>query len=85
MYSACVAIWAPASHKHRHPLPLVCFPRRFGRHVNTALPLLVTQCDKAAEGDDELRELCLQALETFVLRCPLDCRPHLGKADTVSL
>ncbi len=33
---------------------------RFGRHLSTAVPLVVSHCDKAAEGDDELREHCLQ-------------------------
>jgi len=50
---------------------------RFGRHLGAALPLVVAQCEGAAEGDDELRELCLQALEGFVVRCPHDARGHL--------
>lgn len=33
---------------------------RFGRHLAVAVPLMVSQCEGAAEGDDELRELCLQ-------------------------
>ncbi|KAG2500009.1 hypothetical protein HYH03_002291 [Edaphochlamys debaryana] len=50
---------------------------RFGRYLGTAVPLAVQHCDRAAEGDDELREHCLQALEGFVLRCPHDTRPHM--------
>ncbi|KAG2450178.1 hypothetical protein HYH02_000280 [Chlamydomonas schloesseri] len=50
---------------------------RFGRYLAVAVPLAVSHCDKAAEGDDELREHCLQALEGFVLRCPHDTRPLL--------
>ncbi|GFR41084.1 hypothetical protein Agub_g1724, partial [Astrephomene gubernaculifera] len=50
---------------------------RFGRYLGTAVPLAIRHCDNAAEGDDELREHCLQALEGFVLRCPHDTRPSL--------
>eukprot|EP00195_Chlamydomonas_chlamydogama_P007020 CAMPEP_0202892974 /NCGR_PEP_ID=MMETSP1392-20130828/2632_1 /ASSEMBLY_ACC=CAM_ASM_000868 /TAXON_ID=225041 /ORGANISM="Chlamydomonas chlamydogama, Strain SAG 11-48b" /LENGTH=1235 /DNA_ID=CAMNT_0049577131 /DNA_START=157 /DNA_END=3864 /DNA_ORIENTATION=- len=50
---------------------------RFGRHLSTAVPLVMSYCDNAAEGDDELREYSLQALESFVMRCPHDSRPLL--------
>ncbi|KXZ56874.1 hypothetical protein GPECTOR_1g789 [Gonium pectorale] len=50
---------------------------RFGRYLGTAVPLAISHANKAAEGDDELREHCLQALEGFVLRCPHDTRPQL--------
>jgi hypothetical protein len=33
---------------------------RFGRYLNDAVPLVVRHCDQAGEGDDELREYCLQ-------------------------
>lgn len=36
---------------------------RFGRYLSTAVPLAISHCDKAAEGDDELREHCLQVRE----------------------
>ena len=32
---------------------------------------------EAGEGDDELREFSLQALEAFLLRCPQDAKEHL--------
>eukprot|EP00798_Chlamydomonas_sp_ICE-L_P008749 gene8749-33610_t len=53
---------------------------RFGKHLGVALPLIVKHCDAAAaaEGDDELRENCLQALESFIHKCPHDARPHLS-------
>lgn len=41
---------------------------RLGPHLPAALPLLLQHCDAAGEGDEELREHCLQALESFVLR-----------------
>ncbi len=41
---------------------------RFGRHLAVAVPLVIRYCGEAKEGDDELREFCLQALESFVLR-----------------
>ena len=42
-----------------------------------AVPLCVRYLAAAGEGDDETREQCLAALETFVLRCPRDARPHV--------
>jgi hypothetical protein len=33
---------------------------RFGPHLDTAVPLMIQFADKATEGDDELREQCLQ-------------------------
>lgn len=33
---------------------------RFGKHLDVTVPLVTSYCDAAAEGDDELRELCLQ-------------------------
>uniref|UniRef100_A0A383VAE3 TATA-binding protein interacting (TIP20) domain-containing protein n=1 Tax=Tetradesmus obliquus TaxID=3088 RepID=A0A383VAE3_TETOB len=50
---------------------------RFGRHLTEAVPLMVQYGQKAAEGDDELREYALQALESFVSRSPADARPFL--------
>jgi cullin-associated NEDD8-dissociated protein 1 len=41
------------------------------------VPLVVTQCRAAQEGDDEMRESSLQALEAFVLRSPHDAKRHL--------
>ncbi|KAK9816878.1 hypothetical protein WJX72_006469 [[Myrmecia] bisecta] len=50
---------------------------RFGGRLGRAVPLAVRYCKHAGESDDELRELCLQALESFVLRSPHDAKPHL--------
>jgi hypothetical protein len=33
---------------------------RFGPHMGSAVPLMIQFADKAPEGDDELREQCLQ-------------------------
>eukprot|EP01018_Ginkgo_biloba_P019172 Gb_04165 [translate_table: standard] len=45
---------------------------RFGPHLNETVPLLINYCRNASEADEELREYSLQALESFVLRCPRD-------------
>jgi len=45
--------------------------------VGHAIPLVVESWHSAPEMDDELRELCLAALEGFVLRCPQASRGHL--------
>ncbi|EFJ52089.1 hypothetical protein VOLCADRAFT_79240 [Volvox carteri f. nagariensis] len=58
---------------------------RFGRYLATAVPLAISHCNKATEGDDELREHCLQALEGFVLRCPHDTRSQLDAVQAAAL
>jgi len=50
---------------------------RFGPHLAAAVPLAIAHCDRAGEGDDEMREACLQALEGFATHCAADARPHL--------
>ncbi|KAF8067210.1 CAND1 [Scenedesmus sp. PABB004] len=50
---------------------------RFGRHLSRAVPLMLAANKAAAEGEDELREYALQALESFVSRSPNDARPFL--------
>jgi cullin-associated NEDD8-dissociated protein 1 len=52
---------------------------RFGPHLNEVVPLLISYCENASENDDELRENSLQALESFVLRCPRNVSEHTGK------
>eukprot|EP00879_Flechtneria_rotunda_P007662 GHRR01008035.1.p1 GENE.GHRR01008035.1~~GHRR01008035.1.p1 ORF type:complete len:648 (+),score=253.35 GHRR01008035.1:1250-3193(+) len=52
---------------------------RFGRHFQAAVPLVIKYAQQAAEGDDELREFALQALESFVARSPGDARPYLDQ------
>ncbi|CAM0946643.1 unnamed protein product [Alopecurus aequalis] len=49
---------------------------RFGPHLGEAVPLLISYCTNASENDEELREYSLQALESFVLRCPRDISPY---------
>ncbi|XP_038681962.1 cullin-associated NEDD8-dissociated protein 1-like isoform X2 [Tripterygium wilfordii] len=45
---------------------------RFGPHLGDTVPLLISYCTSASENDEELREYSLQAIESFLLRCPRD-------------
>ncbi|KAK6159687.1 hypothetical protein DH2020_003068 [Rehmannia glutinosa] len=45
---------------------------RFGPHLGDAVPILINYCNNASENDEELREYSLQALESFLMRCPRD-------------
>ncbi|KAL3620764.1 Cullin-associated NEDD8-dissociated protein 1 [Castilleja foliolosa] len=45
---------------------------RFAPHLGDAVPILINYCNNASENDEELREYSLQALESFLLRCPRD-------------
>ncbi|OMO65586.1 Armadillo-like helical [Corchorus olitorius] len=45
---------------------------RFGPHLEDTVPVLINYCTTASENDEELREYSLQALESFLLRCPRD-------------
>jgi cullin-associated NEDD8-dissociated protein 1 len=58
----------------------VCFSRqaghRFGEQIERVMPLIVQYSN---EDDDELREYCLQAFESFVYRCPKEITPHINK------
>lgn len=45
---------------------------RFGPHLGDTVPILIRYCKNASENDEELREYSLQALESFLLRCPRD-------------
>lgn len=58
---------------------------RFGPHLSETLPLLVGYCKDASENDDELRENSLQALESFILRCPRDVTEHCNTILALSL
>ncbi|CAG8653965.1 18991_t:CDS:10 [Rhizophagus irregularis] len=49
---------------------------RLGKHLPQFLPLVIKNVD--ACDDDELRENCLQALESFVLRCPTEITPNIN-------
>ncbi|KAF0545102.1 TATA-binding protein interacting [Gigaspora margarita] len=48
---------------------------RLGKYLPQFLPLVF---DNININDDELRENCLQALESFVLRCPTEITPNIN-------
>lgn len=44
---------------------------RIGKQIEIVVPLVLQQCDPTrSAGDAEMLESCLQAFESFVLRCP---------------
>lgn len=47
---------------------------RFGDHLKDVMPLVAHFCKN---DDDELREYCLQAFESFVRRCPKEIQPYV--------
>lgn len=47
---------------------------RFGEHLERVMPLVVGYCKVE---DDELREYCIQAFESFVRRCPKEISPQV--------
>ncbi|MBN3288303.1 CAND1 protein, partial [Polyodon spathula] len=47
---------------------------RVGEHLEKIIPVLVKYC---SVEDDELREYCFQAFESFVRRCPKEMSPHI--------
>ncbi|XP_071111936.1 cullin-associated NEDD8-dissociated protein 1-like [Haliotis cracherodii] len=55
---------------------------RFGEHLEKIIPLIVRFCK---EDDDELREYCLQAFESFVRRCPKEVSPFITEIITICL
>ncbi|XP_052627094.1 uncharacterized protein LOC128133624 [Lactuca sativa] len=46
--------------------------KRHGVGKERALESIIKYCKNASENDEELREYSLQALESFLLRCPRD-------------
>ncbi|GLT90694.1 hypothetical protein SLE2022_086150 [Rubroshorea leprosula] len=52
---------------------------RFGPHLGDTIPVLINYCMSASENDEELREYSLQALESFLLRCPRDISSYCGE------
>ncbi|GIY90141.1 cullin-associated NEDD8-dissociated protein 1 [Caerostris darwini] len=48
---------------------------RFGEHLERVMPIIVQYC---AVEDDELREYCLHAFESFIRRCPKEISPHVS-------
>ncbi|KAL5982815.1 Cullin-associated NEDD8-dissociated protein 1 [Asimina triloba] len=58
---------------------------RFGPHLGETVPLLINYCTSASEIDEELREYSLQALESFLLRCPRDISSYCDNILRLSL
>ncbi|XP_014662099.1 PREDICTED: cullin-associated NEDD8-dissociated protein 1-like [Priapulus caudatus] len=55
---------------------------RVGEHIEAILPHMVRYCKVE---DDELREYCLQAFESFVRRCPKEISTHIPTIITLCL
>ncbi|GAB1606379.1 cullin-associated NEDD8-dissociated protein 1 [Argonauta hians] len=55
---------------------------RFGEYLDKMVPLIVGFC---REEDDELREFCLQAFESFVRRCPKEITPFVDQITPICL
>ncbi|KAJ3156741.1 Cullin-associated NEDD8-dissociated protein 1 [Geranomyces michiganensis] len=55
---------------------------RFAHYLDAALPLVFQYMERQ---DDELRENCLHALDSFVLRCPTEMTPHITKVVALAL
>ena len=58
---------------------------KLGPHMSRAVPLVISRLNSAEEGDDDIMELCLVALESFVQRSPANTRPFLDTLLTVCL
>ncbi|XP_046857896.1 cullin-associated NEDD8-dissociated protein 1-like [Xenia sp. Carnegie-2017] len=56
---------------------------RFGEHLEKIIPLIVKYAK--IDGDDELREYCIQAFESFVTRCPKEVTSHVSKISELCL
>uniref|UniRef100_A0A8C7KAP6 Cullin-associated and neddylation-dissociated 1 n=1 Tax=Oncorhynchus kisutch TaxID=8019 RepID=A0A8C7KAP6_ONCKI len=55
---------------------------RIGEYLEKIIPLVVKFCNI---DDDELREYCIQAFESFVRRCPKEVYPHVGTVISICL
>ncbi|KAG0233459.1 Cullin-associated NEDD8-dissociated protein 1 [Actinomortierella wolfii] len=55
---------------------------RFGKYIGQFAPLIIRHTDL---DDDELRENAIQALESFVLRCPSEISPYIEAIIDLSL
>ncbi|KZC10543.1 PREDICTED: cullin-associated NEDD8-dissociated protein 1 [Dufourea novaeangliae] len=55
---------------------------RFGEQIERVMPLILQY---SMDDDDELREYCLQAFESFVYRCPKEITPHINKIIDICL
>lgn len=63
---------------------------RLGRHLDAIVPVLTTAVgsvdDPAMHSDDacELRETCLHAMESLVLRCPAEVQAHMDDVEDLA-
>jgi hypothetical protein len=57
---------------------------RLGKHLPELVPIIAGYAAKR-DDDDELHEICLQSLESFVLRCPIDISPSIQDIINLSL
>ncbi|NXY07702.1 CAND1 protein, partial [Pteruthius melanotis] len=55
---------------------------RIGEHLEKIIPLIVQYSNV---DDDELREYCFQAFESFVRRCPKEMDPHISSVMALCL
>uniref|UniRef100_A0A8D0CZ05 Cullin-associated and neddylation-dissociated 1 n=2 Tax=Sander lucioperca TaxID=283035 RepID=A0A8D0CZ05_SANLU len=55
---------------------------RIGEYLEKIIPLVVKFCNV---DDDELREYCIQAFESFVRRCPKEVYPHVSTVISLCL
>lgn len=55
---------------------------RVGDHLDRVIPMTISFF---ADGDDELRETCIQTLESFVCKCPKEVTPYVGKITDLCL
>lgn len=56
---------------------------RFGEHLVDVMPLVTSFGDSF--NDDELKEYCLQALESFVRKCPKEIKSYIPEICTLCL
>lgn len=57
---------------------------RLGDALGKLMPIIL-QYTTEADEDDELREICLQSLESFVVRCSSDIEPYLKRIMDIAL
>lgn len=56
---------------------------RVGEHLERIIPMIVQY--SRVENDDELREYCIQAFESFVCRCPKEVTSYIPKITELCL
>ncbi|KAL1492929.1 hypothetical protein ABEB36_011093 [Hypothenemus hampei] len=55
---------------------------KFGEHIDKFTPIILERCNVE---DEELREYCLQAFESFVNRCPKEITPNISEITQLCL